>query len=105
VYALLKAGDAAFLDMHTLHSGLANLPEEEGGSPRILMVVAFRNPKAKHKLSHKSNMRPSFVGKFTLGDVRAEELASEEPFSPSRKRTEGSRLLVNTTFSSFVVVS
>ena len=83
-YALLSAGDAAFFDMRTLHASMENLPEEDGGAPRDYLVLTFLNPNAKKQsvdeIGHRSNMRPGYVGLYTLGDVRR-ELASPQPFA------------------------
>ena len=83
-YALLSAGDAAFFDMRTLHAGMENLPAEEGGAPRYYLVLTFLNPNAKKQsvdeIGHRSNMRPGYVGLYTLGDVRR-ELGSPQPFA------------------------
>ena len=77
-YALLSAGDAAFFDMRTLHAGMENLAEEDGGAPRYYLVLTFLNPNAKKQsvdeIGHRSNMRPGYVGLYTLGDVRRENL-------------------------------
>ena len=77
-YTMLKAGDAVFFDMRTLHAGLANL--QDGGAQRILLAITFRNLKAKEALGHRPNLRPGYVGQFTLGTFQ-EELASKYPFS------------------------
>lgn len=76
-YTMLKAGDAAFFDMRTLHAGLAN--SKDGGAQRVLMAITFRNLKAKEDLGHKPNLRPGYIGRFTLRTFQ-EELASKSPF-------------------------
>lgn len=81
-YTMLKAGDAAFFDMRTLHAGLANLPEEQGGAERVLMAITFRNLKATGELGHKPNLRPGYVDMFTLGELQ-EELSRDSPFQNS----------------------
>lgn len=45
-YSMLKAGDAAFFDMRTLHAGTANLAAIDGGSQRLLFILTFRNRSA-----------------------------------------------------------
>ena len=79
-YTMLKAGDAAFFDMRTLHAGLPNLPAEDGGAKRILMAITFRNLNAKEELGHKPNLRPGYIGRYTLGEFQ-HELVSESPFA------------------------
>ena len=80
-YSLLKAGDAVFFDMRTLHAGTANYAADEGGGQRLLLVLTFRNPRAKKELGHASNVRPGYRHRgITLAEMRA-ELASEEPFA------------------------
>ena len=83
-YALLRAGDAALFDMRTLHAGMENREAADGGATRYMLTLTFRNPKAQkqslEELGHKSNMRPGYVGKYSLADVRR-ELGSAEPFA------------------------
>lgn len=78
-YTLLKAGDAAFFDMRALHCGLANLSAEQGGAPRLILAVTFRNLDAKMDLGHRPNLRPGYVSTHTLGSFQ-KELASDWPF-------------------------
>ena len=76
-YTMLKAGDAAVFDMRILHAGLANL--KDGGSQRFLMAITFRNLQANGDLGHKPNLRPGYVGKYTL-ETFQNELNSDTPF-------------------------
>lgn len=78
-YTMLKAGDAAFFDMRTLHCGLPNLEAKNGGAPRLMLILTFRNLEAKANLGHKPNLRPGYVGTHTLESFQ-KELASETPF-------------------------
>jgi hypothetical protein len=77
-YTMLKSGDAALFDMRTLHAGLAN--QAEGGAERLLLNFNFRNLKATGSLGHKPNLRPGYVGRYTLSTLQ-DELASEFPFA------------------------
>lgn len=76
--AHLKAGDAVVFDMRVLHAGLPNLAE--GGAPRFLLAVTFRNPAARGALGHRPNLRPGYVGRHTLASFQA-ELAGPAPFA------------------------
>jgi len=76
-YTMLKAGDAAVFDMRTLHAGLPNLAET--GANRLLMAITFRNTKATESLGHKPNLRPGYVGQYTLGQLQ-EDLMADSPF-------------------------
>ena len=78
---MLQAGDAVFFNMNTLHAGTANFPEGQGGSPRLLFILTFRNRKARLALGHEPNLRPGYRNRgITLADMRR-ELASDEPFA------------------------
>lgn len=80
-FVALKAGDAVFFDMRTLHAGTANLAFDEGGGQRLLFILTFRNLKAREKLGHAPNLRPNYRGRgITLMEMR-KELASEAPFA------------------------
>ena len=80
-YSLLKAGDAAFFDMRTLHAGTANLLEADGGGQRLLFILTFRNRKAKQELGHAPNLRPGYRNRgITLKEMRA-ELKTDAPFA------------------------
>tara|TARA_B100000795_G_scaffold80072_1_gene57429 strand:+ start:1371 stop:1520 length:150 start_codon:yes stop_codon:yes gene_type:complete len=48
---MLKAGDAAFFDMRTIHAGTANFPPEDGGAQRLLFALTFRNRKVSKLVS------------------------------------------------------
>jgi len=74
----MKAGDAAVFDMRILHAGLPNLAE--GGSQRILLAVTFRNPAATQDLGHRPNLRPGYIGRYTL-DTFQDELETKSPFA------------------------
>lgn len=102
VYPLLKAGDLVMFDMRILHCGTANLPAVDhdldldskgkissgqdvearrGGSQRIFLCVTFRNRAANAvELGHQACIRPGYVERITLGDVRS-EIASASPFA------------------------
>ena len=80
-YTMLKAGDAAFFNMNTLHAGTSNLAAEEGGRQRLLFVLTFRNRKAKKPLAHAPNLRPFYRDRgITLAEMR-QELAGDAPFA------------------------
>ena len=80
-YTMLKAGDAVFFNMNTLHAGTANLPLADGGGQRLLFILTFRNRKAMAELGHAPNLRPAYRNRgITLDDVHR-ELASEAPFA------------------------
>ena len=80
-YSLLKAGDAVFFNMNTLHAGTANFAAEAGGRQRLLFVLTFRNPKAMQELVHAPNLRPAYRNRrITLADMRR-ELESDAPFA------------------------
>lgn len=80
-YTLLKAGDAAFFDMRTLHAGTANFVAQAGGRQRLLFILTFRNLKAKQKLGHAPNLRPGYRHRgITLAEMRA-ELDGDAPFA------------------------
>ena len=50
-YSMLKAGDAAFFDMRTIHAGTANFAPEDGGAQRLLFALTFRNRKVSKLVS------------------------------------------------------
>lgn len=80
-YAQLRAGDAAFFDMRTLHAGTANLCAEEGGGQRFYLALTFRNRKAVEALGHAPNLRPGYRHRgISLQEVQ-DELLTEAPFS------------------------
>lgn len=81
-YTMLRAGDAVFFNMNTLHAGTSNLAAECGGAQRLLLVLTFRNPEATSiELGHQPNLRPGYRGRgITLADVRA-ELGTDAPFA------------------------
>jgi hypothetical protein len=81
-YALLKAGDAVFFDMRTLHAGTANLLADEGGGQRLLFVLTFRNRKAKKDLGHLPNLRPHYRDRgITLAEMRSQLADESAPFA------------------------
>ena len=85
-YTMLKAGDAAFFNMNTLHAGTANYVAEEGGSQRLLLILTFRNRKAKQELGHLPNLRPHYRDRgITLDDMRR-ELDKDTPFGGVHER-------------------
>ena len=78
-YSMLKAGDAAFFDMRTIHAGTANFPPEDGGAQRLIFALTFRNRKAKEPLEHAPNLRPGYRNRgITLEELRG-ELGNPEP--------------------------
>ena len=80
-YALLKAGDAVFFNMNTLHAGTANYAPADGGAQRLLFILTFRNRRAKEDLGHQPNLRPYYRDRgITLDDMQV-ELAGEGAFA------------------------
>jgi len=80
-YSMLTAGDAVFFNMNTLHAGTANYPADEGGKQRLLLILTFRNRRAKRALAHAPNLRPAYRNRrITLADMRR-ELATDAPFA------------------------
>ena len=85
-YSSLKAGDAVFFNMNTLHAGTANYPIDEGGGQRLLFILTFRNRKGKKALGHAPNLRPHYRDRgITLNDMR-EQLAMDHPFGGANPR-------------------
>ena len=85
-YSMLKAGDAVFFNMNTLHAGTANFETADGGSQRLLFVLTFRNLKGKKPLGHLPNLRPGYRDRgITLADMR-KELETSDPFAGVNKR-------------------
>jgi hypothetical protein len=81
VLAGRQAGDAVFFNMNTLHAGTANYPADEGGKQRLLLILTFRNRRAKRALAHAPNLRPAYRNRrITLADMRR-ELATDAPFA------------------------
>ncbi|KAJ8605388.1 hypothetical protein CTAYLR_002406 [Chrysophaeum taylorii] len=77
-FALLEAGDLVIFDMRVLHFGAANHPDK--GATRIFLNLTFRNPRANaDNLGHIPCIRPGFVNRFTLRDIRC-QLKSDAPF-------------------------
>ena len=80
-YTMLKAGDAAFFDMRTLHAGTANFAAADGGSQRLILALTFRNRKATQELGHAPNLRPNYRDRgITLSDLQG-ELLTDAPFA------------------------
>lgn len=78
---MLKAGDAAFFNMNTLHAGTSNYELADGGAQRLLFILTFRNRKAKAQLGHAPNLRHGYRERgITLCDMQA-ELAGDDPFA------------------------
>ena len=82
---MLKAGDAVFFNMNTLHAGTANFAKEEGGAQRLLLVLTFRNIQALGELGHEPNLRPGYRSRhITLADMQR-ELEGNDPFAGVHK--------------------
>lgn len=103
-YTSLKAGDAVFFNMNTLHAGQANMELEEGGGQRLLFILTFRNPKATAELGHLPNLRLAYrdrgptQGLMTLADMQR-ELAGDDPFAGDHRdgKPYGDGLLLATS--------
>ena len=80
-YTMLRAGDAVFFNMNTLHAGTAQFPAADGGGQRLLFILTFRNRNADERvLGHMPNLRPGYRGRgITLADARR-ELATDAAF-------------------------
>jgi len=83
-YSMLRAGDAAFFNMNTLHAGTANFAADHlggGGEQRLLFILTFRNLRAREQLGHAPNLRFGYRNRaITLDDMR-KELLADEPFA------------------------